>query len=92
MQTRTFERFLKHLSELTQRQRERLLGLLLPLRQTDRVVELIEGVGSGATPVRAALAASPIATARQTACNAIAAAAAAARSTRCPARRWPDCA
>ena len=50
MQTRTFERFLKHLSELTQRQRERLFGLLLPLRQTDRVVELIEGVGGGGHP------------------------------------------
>jgi hypothetical protein len=35
MQPRTFARFLKHLSELTQRQREHLLALLLPLHQTD---------------------------------------------------------
>ena len=50
MQTRTFERFLTHLSELTQRQRERLLALLLPLQRTDRVVELIEHAESKTHP------------------------------------------
>ena len=42
MQTRQFERFLKRLSELTLRQRERLLTLLLPAARMDRVIELIE--------------------------------------------------
>ena len=42
MQTRQFERLLKRIAELTLRQRERLLTLLLPAARTDRVVELIE--------------------------------------------------
>jgi len=47
MQTRAFERFLKRLSELTARQRERLLALLLRARQTERVIALIEHTGNG---------------------------------------------
>lgn len=46
MQTRQFERFLKRISELTLRQRERLLTLLLPAARIDRVIELIENAGA----------------------------------------------
>ncbi|MGX4643107.1 IS1595 family transposase [Massilia sp. SYSU DXS3249] len=42
MQARTFEHFLKHVPALTRRQRERLLGLLMPAAALDRVVDLIE--------------------------------------------------
>jgi transposase-like protein len=42
MQARKFEHFLKELSALTRRQRERLLGLLLPAASADRAVDLIE--------------------------------------------------
>ena len=47
MQTRQFERFLKRISELTLRQRTRLLALLLPAERMDRVIALIEHVDSG---------------------------------------------
>jgi transposase-like protein len=42
MQARKFEHFLKDLATLTRRQRERLLGLLLPAAKLDRAVDLIE--------------------------------------------------
>jgi transposase-like protein len=42
MQARKFEHFLKELSAPTRRQRERLLGLLLPAASADRAVDLIE--------------------------------------------------
>jgi transposase-like protein len=42
MQARQFELFLKELSALTRRQRERLLGLLLPAVKLDQAVDLIE--------------------------------------------------
>jgi hypothetical protein len=47
MQTRLFERFLKRLSELTLRQRERLLTLLLPAARVAWVIELIENADAG---------------------------------------------
>jgi transposase-like protein len=46
MQTRQFERFLERISELTLRQRERLLALLLPAERMGRVIELIEHAGT----------------------------------------------
>jgi transposase-like protein len=48
MQTRAFEHFLKHLSELTERQRKRLLDLLLSARRFERVTELIDHTDDGA--------------------------------------------
>ena len=42
MQARKFEHFLKNLAALTRRQRERLLGLLLPAVKLDRTVNVIE--------------------------------------------------
>jgi transposase-like protein len=42
MQARKFEHFLKELAALTRRQRERLLGLLLPAARLDQAVDLIE--------------------------------------------------
>ncbi|QOL48402.1 IS1595 family transposase [Massilia litorea] len=42
MQARKFEHFLKNLAALTRRQRERLLGLLLPTVKLDRTVDAIE--------------------------------------------------
>ena len=50
MQTRQFERFLKRTSELTLRQRQRLLTLLLPAARTDRGVELIETATAACVP------------------------------------------
>ena len=47
MQTRQFERFLKRISELTLRQRTRLLALLLPAERMHRVVALIEHADTG---------------------------------------------
>jgi transposase-like protein len=48
MQTRQFERFLKRISDLTLRQRTRLLALLVPAERTDRVIALIEHAHTGA--------------------------------------------
>lgn len=50
MQTRQFERFLKRISELTLRQRTRLLAQLLPAERMDRVIALIEYVDTGTHP------------------------------------------
>jgi transposase-like protein len=50
MQTRQFERFLKRISELTLRQRTRLLALLLPAERMDRVIALIEYAATGTHP------------------------------------------
>jgi transposase-like protein len=47
MQARKFEHFLKDLAALTRRQRERLLGLLLPVAQLDQAVDLIEQSTAG---------------------------------------------
>ena len=47
MQARKFEPFLKDLAALTRRQRERLIGLLLPAAQLDRAVDLIEQSTAG---------------------------------------------
>ena len=42
MQTRKFEDFLKQLTALTRRQRQRVLGLLAPAVKRDEAAELIE--------------------------------------------------
>ena len=44
MHARKFEHFLNNLAALTRRQRERLLGLLLPTVKLDRTVDVIEDV------------------------------------------------
>jgi transposase-like protein len=46
MQARKFEHFVKNLATLTQRQRERLLGLLVPQAKLDQAADLVEQLTS----------------------------------------------